>query len=97
MALVWGFVEQATYDGYAAPRLRELFDSRWALAIVCVGWAAQHLALPFRADPEFWAYRFFPALAVAVASVAIYLRTRELLPLALAHWWLDAATGALTF
>lgn len=95
--LLWGITEQLTYDGYAAPRLAAMGRTRWVLAIVCVGWALQHVALPFRADAAFWAYRFFPALAVAVTSVAVYLRTRRLLPLVLMHWVIDAGTGALTF
>ena len=92
--LLWGFVEEATYNGYAAPRALTLPHGRLLLAVVCLGWAAQHLALPLRFDVAFLALRFL--LAVAVVAVALYLRTRNLLPLALAHWLIDAATGALT-
>lgn len=94
--LIWGVTEQMTYDGYAAPRARALSSSAWPVGIVCLGWAAQHFALPFRPDAEFLAYRFFPSLLVAVTAVAIYLRTRNLLPLAIAHWLIDLGTGALT-
>ena len=94
--LVWGFTEQAAYNGYAVPRVEALSRSRWALAIVCVGWASQHVALPFRPDLAHAAYRLLPSLAVAVGAVAIYLRTRDLLGLSIAHWVIDAATGALT-
>lgn len=94
--LLWGFVEQATYDGYAAPRVAALSRSRWALAVVWLGFAAQHLALPLRFDATFLALRVVPSFAVGVVMVALYLRTRQLLPLALAHWAVDAATGALT-
>lgn len=94
--LIWGFTEQMTYDGYCAPRAAALGRGRWLLAIVAFGWAAQHLALPFQWDAAFLACRFFPSLAVALTCMAIYLRTRNLLPLALAHWIIDAGTGALT-
>jgi membrane protease YdiL (CAAX protease family) len=49
-----------------------------------------------RFDATFLALRFVPSLAVGVVMVAIYLRTRNLLSLALAHWLIDALTGALT-
>lgn len=94
--LIWGFTEEATYNGYAAPRLEALRGRAFAVAVVSLGWAAQHLALPFRPDVEFLLLRFLPSLGVAIAATLIYLRTRRLLPLALAHWLIDAATGALT-
>ncbi len=94
--LIWGFTEQATYDGYAAPRIAALRSTGFAIALVSVGWAAQHLALPFRPDADYLALRFIPSLAIAITSTSIYLRTRHLLPLALAHWIIDAGTGALT-
>lgn len=94
--LLWGFTEQATYDGYVAPRALALGRSRWALAIVVLGWGAQHLALPFEPDLAFLATRLLPSCAIAVACVAWYLRVRNLLPFALAHWLIDAATGAMT-
>jgi membrane protease YdiL (CAAX protease family) len=94
--LIWGFTEQATYDGYAVPRLEVLRGRAFAVALVSLGWAAQHLALPFRPDAAYLALRFIPSLAIALTSTAIYLRTRNLLPLAIAHWLIDAGTGALT-
>lgn len=94
--LLWGFTEEATYNGYAAPRVAALRGRGFAVALVSVGWALQHVALPFRPDPVFLALRLAPSLAVAVAATTIYLRTRRLLPLAIAHWLVDAATGALT-
>ena len=94
--LIWGFTEQATYDGYAAPRIAALRNNAFAIALVSLGWAAQHIALPFRPDAEYLALRFIPSLAIAITSTSIYLRTRHLLPLALAHWIIDAGTGALT-
>ncbi len=94
--LIWGFTEQATYDGYAAPRIAALRGRTFAIALVSLGWAAQHLALPFRPDAAYLALRFVPSLAIAITSTSIYLRTRHLLPLALAHWIIDAGTGALT-
>lgn len=56
--LVWGFVEEATYNGYAAPRAQAL--SSWLLVVVCLGWAAQHLVLPLLFDAAFLASRFVP-------------------------------------
>lgn len=94
--LLWGFTEQATYDGYLAPRAQALGRKQWALAIVVLGWAAQHLALPYKPDLAFLATRFLPSCAIAVACVAWYLKERNLVPFAIAHWLIDAATGALT-
>lgn len=94
--LLWGFTEEATYNGYAAPRLAALRGRGFAVAVVSAGWALQHVALPFRPDPVFLALRLVPSLAVALAATTLYLRTRRLLPLALAHWLIDALTGALT-
>lgn len=94
--LVWGFTEQLTYNGYCAPRVVALSGRHWLLVLVVLGWGAQHLALPFKPDPAYLATRLFPSLAIAIACVAWYLRTRNLLPFALAHWLIDAGTGAMT-
>lgn len=94
--LLWGFTEEATYNGYAAPRVAALRGKGLAIALVSIGWSLQHVALPFRPDPVFLALRLAPSLAVALTATAIYLRTRRLLPLAIMHWLVDAATGALT-
>jgi membrane protease YdiL (CAAX protease family) len=94
--LLWGFTEEATYNGYAAPRLAALRGSRVAVLVVSLGWMLQHIALPFRADGVFLALRLAPSLAIALAATSLYLRTRRLLPLAIAHWIIDAGTGALT-
>lgn len=94
--LVWGFTEEATYNGYAAPRLASLWGRRSALILVSIGWAAQHMALPAYLDPAFAGYRFFSSLPIALIAVPFYLRTGRLLPLALAHVVIDMLSGSLT-
>jgi membrane protease YdiL (CAAX protease family) len=96
--LLWGVTEEATYNGYAAPRLRARTGSTVAtVAVVALGWSLQHTGLPARLDPTFAVFRTLSSLPVAVTATLLYLRTRRLVPLAVAHVLIDAASGALTF
>lgn len=88
--LIWGIVEQMTYQGYALPRLEVLSGKRWlAVVIVAMSWAAQHIALPMMPDWRWVLYRFASSLILAFGVTALYLRIRRLLPLIIAHWLAD--------
>jgi len=87
---IWGLMEQSTYQGYALPRLKALFSRPGlAIAIVAFGWGLQHIALPLIFDWRYMLYRFLSFLPLAVVMTLVYLRTRRLLPLIIAHWAVD--------
>lgn len=98
---IWWFIssptEEATFQGYALPRLQALTGRTWiAATIVGVCWAAQHSVLPFMPDWRFVLYRFFAFLPGVVAMMVIYLRTRRLTPLIFAHWPMDILGAIMT-
>jgi membrane protease YdiL (CAAX protease family) len=94
--LVWGIAEETTYQGYALPRLEVLSGRAWlAVAIVSLGWAVQHCALPLLPDWRWALFRFASSLPFAIALPIIYLRTRRLLPIIVAHWIADALSALL--
>ncbi len=62
-------------------------------AIVAFGWAAQHIALPL-GDPQWMLYRFLSSLPIALLMPVLYLRTRRLVPLIIAHAVADALATA---
>lgn len=94
--LVWGFVEQMTYNGYAVSRLQVLSGST-ALAVVVVAffWSAQHAFMPLGFDATFMLHRFISSIPNSVFMILVYLRWRRLLPLAIAHWLMDGASVLL--
>jgi uncharacterized protein len=88
--IIWGVMEQCTYQGYALPRLDALFPrSGVAIAIVAFGWGIQHIALPLVLDRQYMLYRFLSFLPLAVVMSLVYLRTRRLIPFIIAHWAVD--------
>lgn len=88
--VIWGIMEQITYQGYALPRLEALFPHAGiAIIIVAFGWGIQHIALPFVLDWQYMLYRFLSFLPLAVAMGLVYLRTRRLIPFIVAHWAVD--------
>jgi hypothetical protein len=98
---LWWFIssptEEATFQGYALPRLQALTGRTWiAFPIVCLCWAAQHCALPFMPDWRFLLYRFIAFLPGVLVMMAVYLRTRRLAPLILAHWPMDILGAIMT-
>lgn len=94
--VIWGLMEQCTYQGYSLPRLdRSLKNTALAVAIVAFGWGIQHIALPLTFDARFMLYRFLSFLPLAVVMTLVYLRTRRLIPLIVAHWAVDMV-GILT-
>lgn len=92
--VIWGAVEQMTYNGYAAPRLQALTGKTWlAVLITCIGYGLQHIALPALPDVRFMLYRFLPAFGIGVVMILLYLRSRRLLPFIVAHWLVDALSA----
>jgi hypothetical protein len=89
--------EEATYQGYALPRLEALTGRTW-IAVAIVGfWAtAQHCAFGFIPDWRFLTCRFLAFLPGCLVIIGIYLRTRRLMPLIFAHWPMDIAAVLLT-
>jgi len=93
---LWALMEQCTYQGYALPRLHALLKHQGlAVALVAFGWGLQHVALPLTFDAQFMLFRFVSFIPLAVAMTLVYLRTRRLMPLIVAHWAVDMA-GILT-
>jgi membrane protease YdiL (CAAX protease family) len=90
--LVWGIVEQTTYNGYALPRLQVLSRSTpLAVAAVAFFWSAQHAVMPLTFDPDFMLYRLLSPIAFSTFITLVYLRVRRIVPLATAHWLMDGA------
>lgn len=95
--LVWSTTEEMTYQGYVLPRIEALSRRTWlALVIVAFWWALQHSFLPFVPDLRSIVWRFLAFLPGAAAMAAIYLRTRRLAPLIVAHWLMDIGGAAMT-
>jgi Type II CAAX prenyl endopeptidase Rce1-like len=82
-------------NGYLASRFAGLSRHRWvAYALVGFWWALQHSFLPFTFEWRFLLYKLFMFLPCGFILIAIYLCTRKLAPLILAHWMMDIS-GAL--
>lgn len=91
--LVWGFTEQMTYNGYVVPRLQVLAGgTSAAVAVVAFFWALQHAFMPLTFDPAFMLHRLLSSIPHSVFAILVFLRLRRILPLAIAHWLLDAAS-----
>ncbi len=92
--IVWWVIssttEEVTFQGYALTRLQALTGRTWIAAVV-VGllWAAQHSVLPFVADWKYLLFRLFAFIPGVLVLMLIYLRTRRLAPLIVAHWLMD--------
>jgi len=94
--VIWGLMEQCTYQGYCLPRLEVLLGGRgFAVILVAFGWGIQHIALPMTFDLRFMAFRFLSFIPLAVAMTLVYLWTRRLVPFVVAHWAVDML-GILT-
>ena len=96
-APIWSVTEEITYNGYLAPRIDLLFGRRW-ITLILIGfwWALQHSFLPLIADWHFIVWRFLAFLPCVLAFAAIYLRTRKLAPLIVAHWMMDMIAAFTT-
>ncbi|WP_323717832.1 CPBP family glutamic-type intramembrane protease [Paracoccus aminovorans] len=90
--LIWGFTEQMTYNGYTLPRIRALSGSTaLAVAVVAYWWSFQHVVMPLTWDPPHMLHRLLGSLPNALFMILVWLRLRRLLPLAVAHWLMNAA------
>ncbi len=89
--------EEMIYQGYALPRLRALTGRAW-LAMIVVGfwWAAQHAMLPFVPDSKYLLFRLMQFLPGVFVIMLVYLRTRRLGPLIVAHWCMDVMGAIMT-
>jgi hypothetical protein len=93
---IWGLTEQMTYNGYLLPRFQVLCRSTSAsIAIVGFAWALQHSFMPFTFDGKFMTYRLLAAVPNTVFQTVLYLRLRRIIPFAIAHSLMDAATVLL--
>lgn len=82
--------EELTYQGFSLPRLEALTGRTWfAFAFVAFWFTAQHCVLGFVPDWRANLCRFLAMLPGVVVIMLIYVRTRRLAPIILAHWLID--------
>lgn len=98
---IWWIVssptEEATYQGYVLPRLEALTGRTWvAVAMVCFFFTLQHCAMGFTPDWRSNICRFLGFLPGCLAAILLYVRTRRLTPLILAHWPMDLGAVIIT-
>lgn len=92
---IWSATEEMTYNGYLATRIDSLKNQKWlTISVVCFWWAIQHSFLPFIPNWRYFAWRFISFIPCVLALVIIYMRTRNLSALVVAHLILDL--GAVT-
>ena len=93
---LWAVAEEATYLGYALPRLERRWGTGRAAALVALAWAAQHAVMPVLPGRRYALLRTISMLPVAAAFTGVYLaRGRRLAPLIAAHWASDASAAGL--
>ena len=98
---VWWIVNSATeetiYQGYVLPRLEALTGRTWtAVPIVCFFFTLQHCAMGFVPDWRSNICRFLGFLPGCLAAILLYVRTRRLAPLIVAHWPMDLGAVIMT-
>jgi membrane protease YdiL (CAAX protease family) len=89
--LIWGFTEQMTYNGYLVTRIQALSGTPVAVALVAFAWSFQHVVMPVRFDPDYVLYRLIAPIPFSLFVILAYLRFRNLVPFAIAHWLMDGA------
>ena len=83
-------VEAPIYIGYALPRLQILLKRKWsAILVASFALAFQHIALPLVFDWQFMLWRVLAFLPVAIVLAVIFLKTKRLFPLMIAHFLMD--------
>ncbi len=88
--IIWGFTEQITYNGYLFPRWEAYTKSTWkAYLIIIPFFMIQHIALPLMLNSQALLYGAFWTLPVVLVIVFLYIRTRRLLPLIIAHYLIE--------
>ena len=91
--VIWGLVEQTTYNGYLLPRFQVLCRSTIAaVAIVAFVWSLQHAFMPLTFDTKFMSYRLIASVPSSVFNTVVYLRLHRVVPLAVSHALMDSAT-----
>jgi uncharacterized protein len=95
--LIWSPTEEMTYQAYVLPRIQALSGHAWIAAVmVSFWWTIQHCFLPFIPDLRLVLWRFVAFLPGVIAFTLIYLHTRRLAPLILAHWLMDISAAVMT-
>ena len=90
---IWGLTEQMTYNGYLLPRFQVLCRSTTvAIVFVAFAWSLQHVFMPLTFDAKFMAFRLLSSVPQSTFVTLLYLRLRRLIPFAIAHAVLDAAS-----
>lgn len=94
--VLWAMCEEATYLGYAFPRLERRYGAGRSAALVSLAWAAQHVVMPVLPGRRYAVSRVFAMLPVSAAFTSVYLaRGRRLGPLIVAHWASDLSAALL--
>ena len=94
--IIQSATEEMTYQGYVLPRLEALSHTWVAFAVVAFWFTAQHCVLGFVPDWRSNICRFVAFLPGVAVMMGIYLRTRRLAPLIMAHWMIDIGAVAMT-
>lgn len=88
--VVWAFTEQITYNGYLFPRLEAITKKTWvAYLIVVPFFTIQHIALPLILQTQALIYGAIWTLPLVAVIVFVYIKTRRLLPLIIAHYLIE--------
>ncbi len=88
--IIWGFTEQITYNGYLFPRLEAFTNKTWlAYLIVVPFFTLQHIALPLILQTQALIYGAIWTLPLVLVIVFLYIKTRRLLPLIIAHFMIE--------
>jgi membrane protease YdiL (CAAX protease family) len=94
---IWSVTEEFTYQGYLASRFAALSRHRWVpYCLVGFWWALQHSLLPFELNWRLILWRFLAFVPGTLVFLAVYLRTRRLAPLIVAHWMMDLSAAVMT-
>jgi membrane protease YdiL (CAAX protease family) len=80
-----------TYNGYLVTRFQVLSGTPVAVALVAFAWSFQHAVMPVRFDVDYVVYRLISPIPFSMFAILAYLRFRNLVPLAIAHWLMDGA------
>jgi membrane protease YdiL (CAAX protease family) len=95
--LISAATEETTYQGYVLPRIEALSGRSWIAGVVVVfWWTMQHCALPLVPNVKYLAFRFVAFLPGVTLLTLIYMRTRRLPPLIVAHWPMDLGAVIMT-
>jgi len=94
---IWSVTEELAYQGYLASRIDALSRHRWiTYSLVGFWWAFQHSFIPLEFDLHFIFYKLLMFIPSMLAFLAIYLYTRRLAPLIVAHWMMDISGAVMT-